>query len=29
MTVTAIRKQVDDYLPLLSTEQQTLILEMI
>lgn len=29
MTTTAIRKQVDNYLPLLSTKQQTLILEMI
>ncbi|MEI6594976.1 MAG: hypothetical protein WCO28_05390 [Bacteroidota bacterium] len=29
MTATAIKKQVDNYLPLLSTKQQTLILEMI
>ena len=29
MTTTAIIKQVDDYLPLLSPKQQTLVLEMI
>ena len=29
MTTTAIKKQVDNYLPLLSTKQQTLVLEMI
>ena len=29
MTTTAIKKQVDNYLPLLSNKQQTLILEMI
>jgi hypothetical protein len=29
MTATAIKKQVDNYLPLLSTKQQTLVLEMI
>jgi hypothetical protein len=29
MTTTAIKKQVDNYLPLLSNQQQTLILEMI
>jgi vacuolar-type H+-ATPase subunit D/Vma8 len=29
MTATAIKKQVDSYLPLLSDKQQTLILEMI
>ncbi len=29
MTATAIRKQVDNYLPLLSAKQQALILEMI
>jgi len=29
MTTTAIKKQVDDYLPLLSPKQQTLVLEMI
>ena len=29
MTTTAIKKQVDNYLPLLSTRQQTLVLEMI
>ncbi len=29
MTTTAIKKQVDNYLPLLSSKQQTLILEMI
>lgn len=29
MTATAIKKQVDNYLPLLSAKQQTLILEMI
>ena len=29
MTATAIKKQVDNYLPLLSNKQQTLILEMI
>ena len=29
MTTTAIKKQVDNYLPLLSARQQTLILEMI
>jgi len=29
MTATAIKKQVDSYLPLLSAKQQTLILEMI
>ncbi len=28
MTATAIKKQFDDYLPLLSTKQQTLLLEM-
>ena len=29
MTATAIKKQVDNYLPLLSAKQQALILEMI
>lgn len=29
MTATAIKKQVDNYLPLLSVKQQALILEMI
>ena len=29
MTATAIKKQVDNYLPLLSAKQQILILEMI
>ncbi|MFN8153814.1 MAG: hypothetical protein U0Y08_05945 [Bacteroidia bacterium] len=29
MTATAIKKQVDSYLPLLSTKQQALVLEMI
>ncbi len=29
MTTTALIKQVDDYLPLLSPKQQTLVLEMI
>ena len=29
MTTTAIKKQVDNYLPLLSAKQQTLVLEMI
>jgi len=29
MTTTTIKKQVDDYLPLLSLKQQTLVLEMI
>jgi hypothetical protein len=29
MTASAIKKQVDSYLPLLSAKQQTLILEMI
>jgi hypothetical protein len=29
MTTTAIKKQVDDYLPMLSTKQQALVLEMI
>lgn len=29
MTATAIKKQVDNYLPLLSSKQQALILEMI
>lgn len=29
MTATAIKKQVDNYLPLLSDKQQALILEMI
>jgi len=29
MTTTAIKKQVDNYLPLLSDKQQALILEMI
>ncbi|HMT28856.1 MAG TPA: hypothetical protein PKD91_06215 [Bacteroidia bacterium] len=29
MTKTAIKKQVNEYLPLLSTKQQTLVLEMI
>lgn len=29
MTATAIKKQVNNYLPLLSAKQQTLILEMI
>lgn len=29
MTAIAIKKQVDNYLPLLSTKQQALILEMI
>ncbi len=29
MTTTAIKKQVDNYLPLLSNQQQTLVLEMI
>lgn len=29
MTTTAIKKQVDSYLPLLTTKQQTLVLEMI
>jgi hypothetical protein len=29
MTATAIKKQVDNYLPLLSSKQQTLVLEMI
>jgi hypothetical protein len=29
MTATAIKKQVDDYLPMLSLRQQTLVLEMI
>ena len=29
MTRTAIKKQVDNYLPLLSDKQQTLVLEMI
>ena len=29
MTATAIKKQVDNYLPLLSAKQQTLVLELI
>jgi hypothetical protein len=29
MTTTAIKKQVDDYLPMLSPKQQALVLEMI
>jgi hypothetical protein len=29
MTTTAIKKQVDDYLPMLSLKQQSLVLEMI
>ncbi len=29
MTTTAIKKQVDNYLPLLSSKQQMLVLEMI
>jgi hypothetical protein len=29
MTATAIKKQVEDYLPMLSTKQQILVLEMI
>jgi hypothetical protein len=29
MTTTAIKKQVDNYLPLLSARQQSLVLEMI
>jgi predicted transcriptional regulator len=29
MTTAAIKKQVDNYLPLLSSKQQTLVLEMI
>jgi uncharacterized protein YPO0396 len=29
MTVTAIKKQVDEYLPMLSPRQQSLVLEMI
>lgn len=29
MTATAIKEQVDNYLPLLSAKQQTLVLEMI
>lgn len=29
MTTTAIKKQVDNYLPLLSNKQQSLVLEMI
>jgi len=29
MTTTAIKKQVEDYLPMLSTKQQVLVLEMI
>jgi hypothetical protein len=29
MSTAAIKKQVDDYLPLLSIKQQTLVLEMI
>jgi hypothetical protein len=29
MTVTAIKKQVDSYLPLLSAKKQTIVLEMI
>ncbi len=29
MTTTTIKKQVDNYLPLLSSKQQTLVLEMI
>lgn len=29
MTASAIKKQVDDYLPMLSIRQQTLVLEMI
>lgn len=29
MTATAIKKQVDNYLPLLSAKQQALVLEMI
>jgi len=29
MTTTTIKKEVDDYLPLLSLKQQTLVLEMI
>jgi hypothetical protein len=29
MTATAIKKQVDNFLPLLSAKQQTLVLEMI
>ena len=29
MTTSAIKKQVDNYLPLLSSRQQTLVLEMI
>ena len=29
MTTTAIKKQVDNYIPLLSNQQQTLVLEMI
>jgi hypothetical protein len=29
MTTTSIKKQVEDYLPMLSTKQQVLVLEMI
>ena len=29
MTITAIKKQLDGYLPLLSNKQQTLLLEMV
>ena len=29
MTITAIKKQVDSYLPLLTSKQQNLVLEMI
>lgn len=29
MTTTAIKKQVDEYFPLLSTQQQTLVAEMM
>ena len=29
MTATAIKKQVDNYLPLLTSKQQTLVLDMI
>ena len=29
MTTTAVKKQVDNYLPLLTSKQQTLVLEMI
>lgn len=29
MTLTSIKKQIDGYLPLLTTKQQTLVLEMV